>query len=133
MDRRGFLGTILAACAAPAIVRADSLMRIARPTERLIIPAFGSGTIREWTQYCFKADWEGFITRWDVAGYAAGKGLMQCHVDVVTPGRGIRAEDRDTALRVLKNHVDHHGILVRRDVLELPQSETARFIGWQGS
>lgn len=28
MDRRSFLGSILAACAAPAIVRADSLMRI---------------------------------------------------------------------------------------------------------
>lgn len=28
MDRRTFLGTMLAACAAPAIVRADSLMRI---------------------------------------------------------------------------------------------------------
>ncbi len=28
MDRRGFLGSILAACVAPAIVRADSLMRI---------------------------------------------------------------------------------------------------------
>lgn len=28
MNRRGFLGSILAACAAPAIVRADSLMRI---------------------------------------------------------------------------------------------------------
>ena len=29
MDRRGFLGAMLAACAAPAIVRAGSLMRIA--------------------------------------------------------------------------------------------------------
>ena len=28
MDRRGFIGSILAACAAPAIVRADSLMRV---------------------------------------------------------------------------------------------------------
>jgi hypothetical protein len=28
MNRRGFLGAILATCAAPAIVRADSLMRI---------------------------------------------------------------------------------------------------------
>lgn len=28
MNRRGFLGSILVACAAPAIVRADSLMRI---------------------------------------------------------------------------------------------------------
>lgn len=28
MDRRGFIGSILAAATAPAIVRADSLMRI---------------------------------------------------------------------------------------------------------
>lgn len=28
MNRRGFLGSILAACAAPAIVRADALMKI---------------------------------------------------------------------------------------------------------
>lgn len=28
MNRRGFLGAMLTACAAPAIVRADSLMRI---------------------------------------------------------------------------------------------------------
>jgi hypothetical protein len=32
MDRRGFLGSMLAACVAPAIVRADSLMRIAQPS-----------------------------------------------------------------------------------------------------
>lgn len=35
MDRRGFLGAMLAACAAPAIVRADSLMRIV-PRDALI-------------------------------------------------------------------------------------------------
>lgn len=28
MNRRGFIGSILATCAAPAIVRADALMRI---------------------------------------------------------------------------------------------------------
>jgi hypothetical protein len=32
MNRRGFLGSILAAAVAPAIVRADSLMRIVAPT-----------------------------------------------------------------------------------------------------
>lgn len=35
MNRRGFLGAMLAACAAPAIVRADSLMRIV-PRDTLI-------------------------------------------------------------------------------------------------
>lgn len=38
MNRRGFLGSILALAAAPAIVRADSLMRIVAP-ETLILPA----------------------------------------------------------------------------------------------
>lgn len=33
MNRRGFIGSILAACAAPAIVRADSLMRVFAPHE----------------------------------------------------------------------------------------------------
>lgn len=38
MTRRGFLSSILALCAAPAIVRADSLMRIV-PRETLIVPS----------------------------------------------------------------------------------------------
>jgi hypothetical protein len=38
MNRRGFLGSILAAAAAPAIVRADSLMRIV-PTATTILEA----------------------------------------------------------------------------------------------
>lgn len=36
MDRRGFLGSILAAAVAPAIVRADSLMRMV-PTETVVL------------------------------------------------------------------------------------------------
>lgn len=38
MNRRGFLGACLAACAAPAIVRADSLMRIIPKETVIIIP-----------------------------------------------------------------------------------------------
>lgn len=40
MDRRGFLGSMLAACAAPAIVRASSLMKcsgIIVPSQELLI------------------------------------------------------------------------------------------------
>lgn len=36
MNRRGFLGSILTACVAPAIVRADSLMRVV-PREVLVL------------------------------------------------------------------------------------------------
>lgn len=36
MNRRGFLGSILAACAAPAIVRAESLMVL--PAQNIWVP-----------------------------------------------------------------------------------------------
>lgn len=38
MNRRGFLGAMLAACAAPAIVRVDSLMRIVPVETQIILP-----------------------------------------------------------------------------------------------
>lgn len=41
MNRRGFLGSIIAACAAPAIVRADSLMRIVARDATVIAPEIG--------------------------------------------------------------------------------------------
>lgn len=37
MNRRHFLKVILAACAAPAIVKAESIMRIATPKEMRIV------------------------------------------------------------------------------------------------
>lgn len=46
MNRRGFLASCLALCAAPAIVRADSLMRVI-PRETGVI----SDVAYEWTQY----------------------------------------------------------------------------------
>jgi hypothetical protein len=36
--RRGFLGAMLAACAAPAIVRADSLMRVIPTETEILLP-----------------------------------------------------------------------------------------------
>ncbi len=38
MNRRGFLGSILAAAVAPAIVRADSLMRIVPMETEVLVP-----------------------------------------------------------------------------------------------
>lgn len=46
MTRRGFLGSILAAAVAPAIVRADSLMRIV-PRETLVLGT-GEFTLETW-------------------------------------------------------------------------------------
>lgn len=47
MNRRSFLATILASAVAPAIVRADSLMRIV-PRETLVLGA-GDFTLEIWT------------------------------------------------------------------------------------
>jgi hypothetical protein len=48
MNRRSFLASMLAACAAPAIVRADSLMRIV-PREILVVrPVIPTGMIFEY-------------------------------------------------------------------------------------
>lgn len=38
MNRRGFLGAMLAAATAPAFVRAESLMKIAVPKKEIILP-----------------------------------------------------------------------------------------------
>ena len=46
MNRRGFLGGILAACAAPAIVRSQNIMRVFAPVESgLLLPVAGLLTI----------------------------------------------------------------------------------------
>lgn len=47
MDRRNFLGAMLAACSAPAIVRAESLMQIVVPKQELILPS-SSGFSLSW-------------------------------------------------------------------------------------
>ncbi len=48
MNRRGFLGAMLAAGVAPAIVRADSLMRIV-PRDVVILPVMEIGRIDRFT------------------------------------------------------------------------------------
>jgi hypothetical protein len=49
MDRRGFLGVMLAACAAPAVVRASSLMRVAAP--KIWVPQGVIGNLDRFTVY----------------------------------------------------------------------------------
>lgn len=61
MNRRGFLGSILALGAAPAIVRADSLMRIVPVQSTILLP----GAWRELSQYDIRVD--AMIHRFDVA------------------------------------------------------------------
>ncbi len=45
MDRRGFMGAILAGCAMPAIVRAESLMRMVVRPSGLIVPSYSNKLI----------------------------------------------------------------------------------------
>lgn len=42
MERRGFLKAMLGACAAPAIVKAENIMRIVVPKKEIIVPEFNS-------------------------------------------------------------------------------------------
>lgn len=48
MNRRGFLGTMLALGAAPAVVRAESLMRIVVPTTREVMDINRLDTLYGW-------------------------------------------------------------------------------------
>jgi hypothetical protein len=57
LDRRGFLTGILAACAAPAIVRADSLMRIVPRNTLVFHPDSFSLVIPGNSQWIFGGEW----------------------------------------------------------------------------
>lgn len=113
MNRRGFLGSILAACAAPAIVRADSLMRLV-PTETLVlsvrpvldVESIGS-LVRKTVAYDIGWDWD--IVRLDVIG-AVGEQIVQKTVDMrFHPGKWTDA-DLKPALHALTNSVNQEGI-----------------------
>lgn len=76
MDRRGFLGSILALAAAPAIVRADSLMRLVPVETTVVVPSLGNRllTIEEITREALRiaheqglADMELLLSGWVVA------------------------------------------------------------------
>lgn len=132
MNRRGFLGSILAACAAPAIVRADSLMRIV-PMDLLVddnAEAFAEGfasraridmlyndglQIREWSQYM--ADHDQTITRYDVRAESKNGVWHQLGVDF---RGGETAENRDMARLLLAGQLRDQGLIPLRDKLDLP-------------
>lgn len=85
MDRRGFIGSILVACAAPAIVRADSLMRII-PMDTKVVPYGGAtfyiedlasdqypdGSFRLWQQ--IRSDGGGYSLRIATGNVALAEG-----------------------------------------------------------
>lgn len=149
MTRRGFLGTILAASAAPALVRADSLMKIITPAQGLILPLGMTGAVREIR--CYEVNRDAFITRWDVCGDVNGS-PMQIHVGIVDvehePYKPIQAmegsylylnegklglknlpENRELALAALRKRIDAMGMQVVHGRLELPEGvRCARFV-----
>ena len=78
ISRRGFLGAMLAAAAAPAIVRADSLMQIVVPKQEIILPTLnilvgdtsglsaGTYTASVWVKAA-GGQWERIVKTFDVA------------------------------------------------------------------
>ncbi len=53
MNRRGFLNGVLAACAAPAVVRAGSLMKIVVPSTDLVVPSLALLDFEEFAKAAF--------------------------------------------------------------------------------
>lgn len=134
--RRGFLGSILALAAAPAIVRADSLMRVIprdltlllTPAERLAMnPLAWTGAIREWSAYDIVTDT--LITRLDVIVATPDGRREQIGVDFRVPDGEIDPQrSREPALHVLKAHAAKAGRPIT-GVLTIPKyAHEGRFL-----
>lgn len=108
MNRRGFLQSCIALAAAPAIVRADSLMRIVQRELSIIVPTAApisslAGCIRVIGAYDLLTD--GVLIRLDTFN-----GEKQYHVDTRLTAE-MAANWREhigPAREVLEAHVKHH-------------------------
>jgi hypothetical protein len=135
MNRRGFLGSILALGAAPAIVRADSLMRLIPRDLSLLLPletqraassAMWAGTIREMTGFDIVRDET--IKRFDVMVACPDGSLEQLGVDIrIASGDVETASAREAALAVLKQHAAKAGRPLR-GVIALPKHMDSRIL-----
>lgn len=127
MNRRGFLGSILAACAAPAIVRADALMRVV-PVDTVLFfpvdnPTMYAGCIREISAYDISRD--EMIYRFDVVCAGLGGGSkIQLGVDIRSPD----SKSRDFAIAHLKQKVRESGLTPISGVMEIPDGVRGRFL-----
>jgi hypothetical protein len=117
MTRRSFMGSILALAAAPAIVRASSLMPVQAPFD-------WTKYVREVVQYHINDD--SYRARWDIMA----PGWGQFHVDtelwpahnlphwqgqVDKPTRdNLLTHQRRVALQVLEDRMRHENIAPRR-------------------
>lgn len=96
MNRRGFLATMFAACAAPAIVKAANIMPIFMRREGgLLAPVFGD-FVREVSAYDITNDW--FFTRFDIL-----YGHTQFHVAARINSKDEISELRTTAHSFMYN------------------------------
>jgi hypothetical protein len=133
MNRRGFLGSILALGAAPAIVRADSLMKML-PMETIIIPrapilsamtGLPMGFVREiWMHDIVRDE---MIHRFDVRGLNRDGLWTQSGVDVrYLPGT---ESDPAPALEFLRQHIEDHGTKLEPWTnTQLPDGVGGRFL-----
>ena len=142
MNRRGFLASCLALAAAPAIVRADSLMRIV-PIETTVVPAidplvaklmadeaeraaFAAGLqIREVTVMDIGTGL--LVTRWDVTSEDAAGAWHQDGVDMRLPG-GPTDEDRAIVRDLLAARLRHGGLRPTQGILVIPDGMQGRFL-----
>ena len=103
VTRRGFLGSILALGAAPAIVRAESIMRIAAPRILLLeqLPFVLETTQNRWL--------DGFITVRHEVIFGDG---MRYHVDGGTASMDLIHYCRGLANAVLRDFMNDKGYTV---------------------
>lgn len=112
MNRRGFLGSILALAAAPAIVRADSLMRIVpmetivyrRPIPFLLTPEYLRQFVRRTEAYDVRRDQK--IIRLDVM-HDGGRSQSGVDLLVTCPER----VSEETGLQVLAEALNREGAM----------------------
>lgn len=129
MNRRGFLGSMLALGAAPAIVRADALMQLV-PVQSLILRpqidiAAVTALIREIKAYDINRD--EFIYRLDFAGHNRQGELRQIGIDFTVPPGDSIERSREPALAILKAHAA--GLVPAPGVLTIPDGVVfGRFI-----
>lgn len=132
MNRRGFLGSVLALGAAPAIVRADSLMRIVprdasflykRPAPFEFLP----GVVRQVGVLDIARDQ--LIYRLDVRGANRIGEDVQVFAEFRLPKGAVLDEARKPALAALRDRIQIEGVIPRAGALELPDGLlTASFI-----
>ncbi len=113
MNRRGFLGAILAAAAAPAIVKAESLMKIWVPPEpKILLPDFGMGDGDFTVESFMRVPSRVLDEDWHHVAVVSKNGIRQCYVD------GKVSNDYDFAQRLGRTLVFSDAMMYSVDTRE---------------